>query len=187
LPVCFKAGAKKQDCQVLTPSSQSLAVPTAKVFFANAGGKGYYRSAYAPAQYAALVAQVETGLTPEERISLTGDEWAQVRADKATVGDYLNLVAALSSDSSSDVLSNAVDNVSVIADSVASTKEERDALAAWIRRTFAPVYAQLGNASASDTSSNRAEGARVSLRHPRLGRQRCQFARGRRARSRTNI
>jgi aminopeptidase N/puromycin-sensitive aminopeptidase len=147
LPVCFKAGTKKQDCQVLTPSSPSLAVPTAKVFFANAGGMGYYRSAYAPAQYAALVAEMETRLTPEERISLTGDEWAQVRADKAAVGDYLNLVAALSSDPSSDVLSNAVDNVSVIKDDVASTKEERDALAAWIRRTFAPVYARLGNAS----------------------------------------
>jgi len=102
------------------------------------------------------LAQVETGLTPEERISLTGDEWAQVRADKAAVGDYLNLVAALRSDSSSDVLSNAVDEVSVIANSVASTKEERDALAAWVRRTFVPVYAQLGNASASDTSNNRA-------------------------------
>jgi aminopeptidase N len=155
LPVCFKAGAKKQDCQVLTPSSPSLAAPAAKVFFANAGGRGYYRSAYAPGQYAALVAQVETGLTPEERISLTGDEWAQVHADKATVGDYLNLVAALRSDPSSDVLANAVDNVSVIADDVASTKEERDALAAWMRRTLVPVYAQLGNASASDTQHQR--------------------------------
>ena len=101
------------------------------------------------------MAQVETGLTPEERISLIGDEWAQVRANKATVGDYLDLVTALRSDPSSDVLSNAVDNVGAIADRVASTKEERDALAAWIRRTFAPVYAQLGNASASDTPHQR--------------------------------
>jgi aminopeptidase N/puromycin-sensitive aminopeptidase len=151
IPVCFKADDKKQDCQVLTPSTPSLTVPAANVFFANAGGKGYYRSAYAPAQYAALVAHMETSLTSEERISLTGDEWAQVRADKVAVGDYLDLVAALRSDSSSDVLANAVDNVSIIRDNVASTKEERDALAAWIRRTFAPVYAQLGNASASDT------------------------------------
>jgi aminopeptidase N len=155
MPVCFKVDAKKQDCQVLTPSSPTLGAPNAKVFFANADGKGYYRSAYAPAQYAALVAQVETGLTPEERISLTGDEWAQVRANKATVGDYLTLVAALRSDPSSDVLSGAVDNVGAIRDSVASTKEERDALAAWIRQTFGPVYAQLGNASASDTPHQR--------------------------------
>ena len=155
LPVCFKAGGKNHDCQVLTPSSPSLSVPASKVLFANAAGMGYYRSAYAPAQYAALVAQVETRLTPEERISLTGDEWAQVRADKATVGDYLALVAAISSDPSSDVLSNALDNVRAISDSVASSKEERDALATWIRRTFIPVYTQLGNASARDTSNQR--------------------------------
>jgi aminopeptidase N len=155
LPVCFKAGAKGQACQVLIPSSSSLAAPASKIFFANAGGKGYYRSAYAPAQYAELVAHVETGLTPEERISLTGDEWAQVRANRAPVGDYLNLVAALSSDRSEDVLANAVDNVSVIADTVASTQQERDALAAWKRRTFLPVYARLGDAAESGTSNQR--------------------------------
>jgi hypothetical protein len=33
-------------------------------FFANAGGKGYYRSAYPPSDYAALVANVETGSRP---------------------------------------------------------------------------------------------------------------------------
>ena len=156
LPVCFKAGAKKQDCQVLTPSSPSLAVPSSKTYFANAGGKGYYRSAYAPAEYAALVGRVETGLTPQERISLTGDEWAQVRADKATVGDYLDLVGALRSDPSADVLSNAVDDVSEIAEDVASTKEERDALAAWIRRILVPVYVQLGNALPGESRKKRA-------------------------------
>ncbi|MGB8847893.1 MAG: M1 family aminopeptidase, partial [Terracidiphilus sp.] len=155
LPVCFKADATGQDCQILTPSSPALAAPASKIFFANAGGKGYYRSAYAPDQYAALVAQVETGLTPEERISLTGDEWAQVNADKATVGDYLALVSALRSDPSGDVLSNAVDNVGAIVGRVASTPEERDALAAWVQRTFGPVYARLGSASPSDTSNQR--------------------------------
>ena len=155
LPICFKTGSGGQQCELFPGVDHTTKAPRG-FFFANAGGKGYYRSAYAPAQYAALVAQVETGLTPEERISLTGDEWAQVRADKATVGDYLTLVAALRSDPSSDVLSNAVDNVSVIKNSVASTQEERDVLAAWMRRTFAPVYAQLGDASASDTSNKRA-------------------------------
>ncbi|MGD0348172.1 MAG: M1 family aminopeptidase [Terracidiphilus sp.] len=155
LPVCFKAGAKNQDCQVLTPSSPSLAIPAGGLFFANAGGKGYYRSAYAPAQYAALVAQVETGLTPEERISLTGDEWAQVRANKATVGDFLRLAAALSADPNAYVLASSNGNVGVIADMIASTKEERDALAAWIRRTYAPQYAKLGVPAPGDSANTR--------------------------------
>ncbi len=156
LPVCFKSSAESKDCPVLTPTASSLAIPASGLFFANARGKGYYRSAYAPAQYAALVSNVETGLTPEERISLTGDEWAQMRANKTTVGDYLNLVAALKSDSSADVFSSATDHVAIISDRVASTKKERDALAAWVRRTFGPEYARLGPPAVGD-SPNRIE------------------------------
>jgi aminopeptidase N/puromycin-sensitive aminopeptidase len=155
LPVCIKAGAKNQDCQVLTPSSPSLAVPSSEVFFTNAGGKGYYRSAYAPGQFAALAARLETGLTPEERINLTGDEWAQVRANKATVGDFLNLVTALSADPNADVLSYSAGDVGEIADTVAATKQERDALAAWIWRNFAGAYAKLGAPAPGDSANTR--------------------------------
>ncbi len=40
-----------------TPAEATLNVPAGGLFFANAGGKGYYRSAYPPSVYAALVAQ----------------------------------------------------------------------------------------------------------------------------------
>jgi len=155
LPVCFKAVQDARDCELLTPATASLQAPAGGVIFANAGGKGYYRSAYAPAQYQALVEHVESGLTPAERISLIGDEWAQVRANKATVGDYLNLVAALKSDPNADVLSTAFDSLDDIADQVASTKEQRDALAHWIRNNFAPEYARLGSPSPDDSPNTR--------------------------------
>ena len=128
-----------------------MKVPEAKLFFANAGGKGYYRSAYAPSDYKAIVAAAETGLTPEERVSLEGDEWARVRANKATVGDYLDLATALKSDANAEVLDSSIGGIDAIDDRVASTVEERAALAAWIRRTFAPEYAKLGPASPSDS------------------------------------
>ncbi len=144
LPVCFKAEGGGRDCQVLTPSSSSLAIPASSLFFADAGGVGYYRSAYAPAQFAALVAHAETGLTPAERVSLAGDTWAQMRAGTLPVGDFLNLVAALKADPSADVLATAGENVSVIADRIAATPQERATLAAWLRRVFSPVYAELG-------------------------------------------
>jgi hypothetical protein len=80
LPVCFKTGNpaldNAHDCEVLTPSSSSLTVHAGEVVFANAGGKGYFRSAYPPSAYAALVTNVESGLTPVERIRFIGDEWA---------------------------------------------------------------------------------------------------------------
>lgn len=159
LPVCFKSdggsNGEAQDCQVLTPSLHSLPAPEANLLFANAGGKGYYRSAYARPQYEALVAHAETGLSPDERISLAGDEWAQVRADKATVGDYLNLVGALKSDPNADVVSIASGRMAAIADRIASSQEERDALAAWVRRTFAPAYAKLGPPRPDDSENTR--------------------------------
>ncbi|HXR40074.1 MAG TPA: M1 family metallopeptidase [Terracidiphilus sp.] len=155
IPVCFKTGSDRQECQVLTPGDTTLKVPAASLFYANAGGKGYYRSAYPPNSYAALVANAETDLSPTERISLTGDEWAQVRGNKATVGDYLNLVTALKDDPSAEVMGSAFGGVRSIYERVAGDADERAALAAWIRATFAPVYAKLPPPSESDTSNTR--------------------------------
>jgi len=151
IPVCFKSGTDTQRCEVLKPVDSTLKTPTSGLFFANAGGKGYYRTAYPPSVYATLVANIETGLAPTERISLIGDEWAQVRSNKAPVGSYLDLATALKSDPNAEVLSNAIGGVDAIYDRVAGTSEEKAALAAWIRSTFAPEYAKLGTPSPGDS------------------------------------
>jgi aminopeptidase N/puromycin-sensitive aminopeptidase len=157
LPVCFKTSSPvDQDCHIVTPATSTLKIPGSTLFFANAGGKGYYRSAYPPSVYKTLVDNLETALTPSERISLTGDEWAQVRANKATVDDYLNLAAALKSDPNAPVLSEAISGVDTIVSRLAATPDEKAALAVWIRRTFTPVYAGLGQPSPSDTPNTRA-------------------------------
>jgi aminopeptidase N/puromycin-sensitive aminopeptidase len=151
LPVCFKNSDGTADCRLLTPRSTTLKVLAGAVFFANAGGKGYYRSAYPPAVYSALIAKIETALTPVERISLAGDEWAQVRSNKAPVGDYLDMAAALKGDASSEVVSTPLGGVGAIFERLAATKEEKNALAAWLRRTYSPELAKLGMPSPSDT------------------------------------
>jgi len=155
LPVCFKTAGNKQDCQLLTHESTSLNVPENQPFFANAGGKGYYRTAYTPGDYSAITAHLESALTPAERISLIGDEWAQVRANKATVGDYLNLVSAVKGDANADVISSTLDGLSSIWERVAATPQDKEALEAWCRQTFAPQYAKLGPPSASDTPNEK--------------------------------
>ena len=155
LPVCFRTADGNQDCQLLTPETTSLAVPQSPLFFANAGGTGYYRTSYAPKDYAALASQIESSLSPSERISLIGDKWAQVRADKATVGDYLNLVAAVKADSNADVISSAFGGLDAIHTRIASTPEEKDALQTWFRQEFAPEYAKLGPPSDSDSPNTK--------------------------------
>ena len=155
LPVCFKTGTDGQDCELLTPAETSLKIPAGSLFFANARGKGYYRSAYPSGVYSDLVHHVEAGLTPTERISLIGDEWAQVRADKSTVGKYLDLVAAVKDDPGAEVIDSAIGGVDAIYQRVASTPEEKAALAAWIRDTFSDVYAGLGAPSENDSPNKR--------------------------------
>ena len=155
IPVCFKTVGDAQDCELLTPATSALKVPASSLFFANATGKGYYRTAYPPSVYATLVSGIETALTPPERISLAGDEWVQVRSNKANVGDYLDLAAALKSDPNDPVVSSVVGGVDAVVERVASTAEEKDALAAWIRRTFGPEYAKLGAPGSSDKPNTR--------------------------------
>jgi aminopeptidase N len=154
LPVCFKASGG-QDCELLSPQTTSLKVPAAALFFANAGGVGYYRSSYPADKYAALVALVETGLKPAERISLIGDEWAKVRADKATVGDYLDLVAAVKADPNAPVVGSALGGVGAVYQRVAATEQEKEAIATWLRATLSPEYAKLGPAEASDSPNKK--------------------------------
>jgi aminopeptidase N len=156
LPVCFKSSVDgKQDCQLLTPASSTLKIPATPVFFANAAGKGYFRSAYPAAVYSKLVSGFESSLTPPERISLIGDEWAQVRSNKATVGDYLDLAAALKDDSNAEVVSTTLGGVDAIVERVATAPGQKAALAAWIQRTFSPQLAKLGPSSPSDTPNMR--------------------------------
>ena len=155
LPVCFAAATGEKDCQVLTPATSSFKLPSISIFFANAGGKGYYRSVYPADVYAKLVAGVETRLTAVERISLIGDEWAQTQANKATIGDYLNLVAAVSADPNADVVETALDGVTSTYNRIAASPQEKAGLSAWIRRTFSPQLARLGAASPSDSASTR--------------------------------
>jgi aminopeptidase N/puromycin-sensitive aminopeptidase len=155
LPVCFTDSNGAADCQLLTPESTTLKMPAAAVFFANAGGKGYYRSAYTPAAYSKIVANIESALTPAERISVIGDEWAQLRSNKVPVGDYLDLVAALKNDQNAAVVSTALGGVNAVVERVAATREEKAALAAWLRSTFSPQLVKLGQPSPSDTPNTK--------------------------------
>ena len=66
-----------------------------KFVFPDSNALGYYRFNYDSAALHQLGNGVETALTPDERIKLVGNEWALMRIDKHSVGDYLALGAQL--------------------------------------------------------------------------------------------
>ena len=155
VPVCFKTAGTGSDCEIFSSAQGSLKTPSAPFFFADAGGKGYYRSSYSADVYGQIVQHVQDGLTPIERIALLGDQWAQVRAGKVSVGAYLDLATAVKDDSNAAVVETALGAVNIISSQIASTPEERETLAAWVRRNFKPAYERLGAPSAEDSPAKR--------------------------------
>ena len=151
LPVCTKSSADRADCPILSARAQQLPAPQAPVFYGNAGGKGYYRTRYDSDVYQQLMRAVETGLTPTERITFLGSQWALARAGIATVGDFLNLAAAVRDDSSSFVIDTVSAALQTVNQQVASTPQEYEQLSRWVRTNFAPALARLGAPSAADT------------------------------------
>ena len=150
IPVCMKTAADHSDCPILDANSQQLPAPQAPVFYGNAGGKGYYRSRYTPGDYQQLTRVVETSLTPSERITFLGSQWALTRAGISTVGDFLNLASAVRDDNSSFVISTVSAALRTIDQQVASTPEEHAEIAAWVRKNFAAPLARLGSPAAGE-------------------------------------
>jgi aminopeptidase N len=155
LPACFQSPDRAVSCQLLSPSDFSLKVPLSPVFYPNAGGKGYYRMQYTPAVFHVLLARAETDLTGPERLSLAGNEWAEMRADQASIGDVLDLLAAMKSDPSAALIKQAGGDLDTIILQLATTDAQRNALAAWIRTTFAPQLKKLGDPTTADPSNIR--------------------------------
>ena len=160
IPVCFKAGGQSH-CDVLSPDRHELTVPTASFLFANSDGKGYYRSAYPADTYRAIVAKAESDLTPEERISLLGDQWALTRNDKSSVASYLDLVSALKGDGNTSVLDSVAGSLATINVRIADSNEEREQFAAWIRAQFLPSFKALGDVPVTGTPAQRTLRARL--------------------------
>jgi aminopeptidase N len=144
LPVCMKSSADQPDCPILSADAQHLQAPHAEVFYGNAGGKGYYRSRYDSADYQQLLRLVESSLTPSERITFLGSQWAQARAGIATVGDFLNLSAAVRDDTSPAVIDTVSTAVRSIDQQIAASPQEHAQIAAWVRKNFAPALSGLG-------------------------------------------
>jgi aminopeptidase N len=152
VPVCLKTSGEPI-CRVLTPEDSSIPIPMdvgLPVFYANAGGKGYYRTVYTPTQYKTIVAKAETALTPPEKIGLLGDRWALVRSGQGMVGDYLDLVLALKQDPNAAVLDTVRQQIERI-DADIATDADRAEFDAVVQRQFGPVYAALGSPVKSES------------------------------------
>jgi aminopeptidase N/puromycin-sensitive aminopeptidase len=139
IPVCFKTSATPV-CQLVSSDTAAVMPPSgAPFFYANAADKGYFRTAYTPAQLRAINTNVETALTVPERIGYLGDRWALTRAGQGSVGDFLDLALAVRQDPNAEVLDTALSTINQIANRIA-TDDERKQLDAVVRAEYEPVF-----------------------------------------------
>jgi aminopeptidase N len=149
VPVCFKTSGDPK-CELLSATQQTLTVPAADFFFADANDRGYYRTEYAAADYDKILSNAETALTPAERIGFAGNEWALMRSGRAGIGQYLDLASALRNDPSAAVIDNIASAIRTVDERIASP-QDRAQLAAWVRQEFRPAYERVRQISPSDS------------------------------------
>ena len=158
IPVCLKAG-NREKCELLAGKTQTIQLAGCAPVYANAGARGYYHSGYDAATLRALAGGAEQNLSPPERVQLLDDAWAEVRVDRAKVGDFLALAEALKGDPTRAV----TDEVSQLLDFIdryLTTDADRAQYEAWVRQTFAPVGEQLGwSPQPNDSEEQRARRA----------------------------
>ncbi len=122
----------------------ALPAPAPAWCFGNAAAGGFYRVRHDPATQAALhTALSELGAV--ERLALVGDQWALVRADRASVESFLDLAGALGEEPDHDVLDGVAGALATLDDQVAEPDSAvQGALRAWIARRFGPALSALG-------------------------------------------
>src|SRR5262245_10983054 len=156
IPVCLKAaGASSSTCTVLSEPKQtvSLGSSCAPWVFANAGAKGYYRTAYAPDAIRAIARDVAS-LDAPERLSLVSDEWALVRAGRHTIANYLDLASGFGRETMAPVLTVVTERLAVI-DETLTTTSNRDAFRAFVGTLLRPAYESVGFDRATGDNEDR--------------------------------
>jgi puromycin-sensitive aminopeptidase len=124
--------------QLLTSTGAPLA--TSGVAVVNAGGSGFYRTAYGNTELVAIAAHL-TELDVLERAVLFSDTWAAVMVGGATLHGLLTLATGLTyldEPSTWSVIGQAIGMIDRIADD-----EERTELGGVVRRLYQPVLKRL--------------------------------------------
>jgi len=160
VPVCITMGGGDAgaSCHLVAEPRETLPVARgcASWIFANAGARGYYRTAYSPALLRALGPHVETDLAPPERFSLVDDEWAMVRAGRHRIAEYLTLVAGFARERTSGILDEIAGRLAAIREDL-TPPATAPQFEAFVRSLFRPSFADVGfSGRASEPDDRRA-------------------------------
>ena len=132
----------------------SMTMASKGLTIVNAGGSGFFRTAYGSAQVAAIAARLGE-LEEIERAVLFSDTWASILVGRSSFEDLLTLsrgLVDLDEPSTWGVVFGAI----ALADRIVD-EAGRDALASAVQRLCGPVFARLGWRPVAGESSQAAE------------------------------
>ena len=147
IPVCFKTdGSSKQSsrCLLLQDQQQTTALRGCSSWlYANRDARGYYRSGYTPAELTIIAKDVESALTPAERMMLLTDAWASMRVGHITIGDYMTMVNGFHAERNYAVIDQLLVQLNYVSQFLVND-QDRTAFNSWMRRLFTPTAEQVG-------------------------------------------
>jgi aminopeptidase N len=144
IPVCIKSGNAAQQCRVMMQKAQTLTFDgCSQNTYANAGGVGYYRTAYDDAAVKSFAQNAESALTPGERISFVGDQWALVNNGSQNAATFLNMLQGFKTENSRAVMETVLGPLGYLRNRVI-TEQEKPKFQAWERSLLKPTIDRLG-------------------------------------------
>jgi aminopeptidase N len=109
----------------------------------NAGQSGYYRTLYAPTQFAALKDGF-TRLAPIDQLGLMGDTWAQGMAGLQPVSDFLDLAKATPADADPEIWAEVAGSFASLDAYYRGDKARQARFRAYAVRQLKPAFERLG-------------------------------------------
>jgi aminopeptidase N len=148
-------GSKQPSYVLLAGRQQTFDLPgCADWVYANAGGRGYYRTEYDPATLAKISSGLEASFTPEERMRFVGDAWSMVYVGHLKAGDFLDILEKMKSERTRAVVDQITNRLSSLHDYVV-TSADRSAFEKWIRDYLRPIANELGETPVSGESDEK--------------------------------
>ncbi|MBI2962376.1 MAG: ERAP1-like C-terminal domain-containing protein, partial [Deltaproteobacteria bacterium] len=160
LPLVVKRGGdagSAVDRFLVDGASRTVRLPVRKSppwIYGNAEAGGFYRVSHEPADHAALLGRLGEVLTSVERQALVGDRWAMVRAGRAAIESFLDVVDALGAETDYDVLDGIAGPLGLIDEQIVEG-ETQQRFRAWIAGRFGAQLAALGWSAAADEADAR--------------------------------
>lgn len=142
IPVCTRSlSSATATCEVFNKHAQSLKT-SEPPFLMNAGGTGYYRTAYPPAQLTAI-RNGWAHVTPAERITVLDDAWALVGINRATISSALDLSEALQQEKNRTLIELMLPRLQQV-ERMLNKADDRAKFARWETEQLAPITKEIG-------------------------------------------